>query len=261
MQQTHGPLGGPGDSCLYYNWFLYIVGNLVALGNPLTDVGPESNNFVAEILDLLVSVWSLSLTGVFIAIVGGLRHMARMTDRINGMDRRLASAMRSARDQAIANSALVKALHVELEALTNHEPGKRGDAGHARLSFEDFRSVCQRIDPNGIGADEAALKRDFDAADAHGKGALGRKELLHYLRRHVGLAEREPPLSPTNADVLAAVQAMAAEAAAFRVAVTSQLHALEEKVSAVDTLQRAGQPVSQSVWLQREVQRVEVERV
>ena len=48
--------------------------------------------------------------------------------------------------------------------------------------------------------------------------------------------------------MLAAVQAMAAEAAAFRVAVTSQLqHALEverreEKVSAVDALQRAGQP-------------------
>ena len=173
--------GGPGDSCLYYNWFLYVVGNLVGLANPLTDVNPESNNGVSEILDLLIAVWSLSLVGVFIGIVGGMSTLARMTDRLNSMGRKLASGCAS--DQATTNSAE-----------TQSEP---------------------------------------------------------------------PPLHPTNADVLAAVQAMAAEAAAFRVAVASQLHALEERVSAVDTLQRAasGPGSHEAVWLQREVQRVEVERV
>ena len=35
-----------------------IVGNLVGLGNPLTDVGPKSGHMFAEIIDLVVAVWS-----------------------------------------------------------------------------------------------------------------------------------------------------------------------------------------------------------
>ena len=42
--------------CSFYQWWLYIVGNLVGLGNPLTDVGPISGHALAEIIDLLVAV-------------------------------------------------------------------------------------------------------------------------------------------------------------------------------------------------------------
>ena len=43
-------------ACDLYQWFLYVCGNLVGLGNPLTNVGPKSGNHMAEILDLMVAV-------------------------------------------------------------------------------------------------------------------------------------------------------------------------------------------------------------
>lgn len=49
-------------ACDYYQWFLYIIGNLVALGTPLTNVSPVAGNWVGETLDLLISAWSISLS-------------------------------------------------------------------------------------------------------------------------------------------------------------------------------------------------------
>jgi len=46
----------------YYNWFKYVTGNLVGVG--LTDVGPASGHYVTELIDLLIAVWSLALTGM-----------------------------------------------------------------------------------------------------------------------------------------------------------------------------------------------------
>jgi len=49
-------------ACDYYQWFLYILGNLVALGTPLTNVTPIAGNWFGEVLDLLISAWSISLS-------------------------------------------------------------------------------------------------------------------------------------------------------------------------------------------------------
>lgn len=60
----------PGQ-CTYYEWWKYIVGNLVGV-EALTEVGPESDHVVAEMVDILIAVWSLTITGLVIGIVGSL---------------------------------------------------------------------------------------------------------------------------------------------------------------------------------------------
>ena len=57
-----------GCPCLYYQWVLYIIGNLVGLGTPLTNNTPSSRHALAELVDLLVSMWSISLAGTFYGV-------------------------------------------------------------------------------------------------------------------------------------------------------------------------------------------------
>ena len=54
------------------DWFLYIISNLVGLGTPLTNVTPSAENIFGEIFDLFVAVWSLSVAGIVIGIIGTL---------------------------------------------------------------------------------------------------------------------------------------------------------------------------------------------
>ena len=54
--------------CSYYQWWIYIVGNLV--GVSITDVGPEAGHVLAELIDLLIAVWSLTVAGLVIGLVG-----------------------------------------------------------------------------------------------------------------------------------------------------------------------------------------------
>lgn len=233
---------GPSDSCFFYNWFLYVVGNLAALGNPLTNVGPRSGSRMVELLDLLIATWSLAVSGTVIGIAAGLTSMTHLTDRLNGMLRRAAVAT----DQVIANAPLPTELqHVDIKSHGTRRGGVQG------LSFEAFLAVCQRLDPDGIGADEATLRRDFDALAAAGNGALDRTAALLYLRRHVGLVT-EPTPEP-DAPLLAAVQAMAAEAAAFRADVSAQLR------GAVDQLQQQIQSLESRLDQQQQLSPPEVQ--
>ena len=48
--------------CSFYEWWLYIIGNLV--GVSVADVDVASEHVVAAALDLLISVWSLTLAGM-----------------------------------------------------------------------------------------------------------------------------------------------------------------------------------------------------
>jgi len=58
------------DMCSYYEWWLYIVGNLV--GVSVADVTVESNHPFSAILDLLISVWSLAVAGLVVGLLGSL---------------------------------------------------------------------------------------------------------------------------------------------------------------------------------------------
>ena len=72
----------PTNLCSFYQWFLYVVGNLVGLGNPLTNVGPSTGNAMSETLDLLICVWSLGIAGAVIGIAGSMSFMDSFTHTI-----------------------------------------------------------------------------------------------------------------------------------------------------------------------------------
>ena len=57
------------DVCSYYEWWIYLVGNLV--GVRLTDVGDQlSDHKLVQVVDIVVSTWSLALTGGVVGLVG-----------------------------------------------------------------------------------------------------------------------------------------------------------------------------------------------
>jgi polyhydroxyalkanoate synthesis regulator phasin len=62
--------GEGSDMCSYYEWWLYIVGNLV--GVSVADVTVESNHAFSAILDLLISVWSLAVAGLVVGLLASL---------------------------------------------------------------------------------------------------------------------------------------------------------------------------------------------
>jgi hypothetical protein len=51
--------------CNYYEWWLYILGNVVGVGG-LTEVGPISGHYLAEMFDIVIAVWSLTIAGLVI---------------------------------------------------------------------------------------------------------------------------------------------------------------------------------------------------
>lgn len=74
---THGY-----DLCSWYEWFKYVVGNLVGVG--LTSIGDEiSGHALAEMVDILVATWSVSVTGAVVGLVGGLSLMNLMTEMLD----------------------------------------------------------------------------------------------------------------------------------------------------------------------------------
>ena len=59
--------GEDPNMCSFYEWWLYIVGNLV--GVSVADVTVESNHAFSAILDLLISVWSLAVAGLVVGLL------------------------------------------------------------------------------------------------------------------------------------------------------------------------------------------------
>ena len=51
------------NTCAYFQWWLYIMGNLTGLATPLTKITVASSHVFSEIIDVLVAVWSLTLAG------------------------------------------------------------------------------------------------------------------------------------------------------------------------------------------------------
>lgn len=78
------PGSGENNMCSYYQWFKYILGNLVGLGNPLTNVGPASGHVGSETLDLLISTWALAMVGTSVGIISGLVSVTNFALEVEG---------------------------------------------------------------------------------------------------------------------------------------------------------------------------------
>jgi hypothetical protein len=66
----------------FFDGFLYVTQNLVGIAVPLTDVTVSSGNIGGELFDLLVAVWSLSVSGAAIGVIGALALNSIIVDGI-----------------------------------------------------------------------------------------------------------------------------------------------------------------------------------
>ena len=145
--------GELGDSvegaCSYWEWFLYVMSNLCGLGTPLTDMSPDSGHKFAEIVDLVIAVWSLSLTATVVGAVGGLAFTNLSVERMEAtLTRRLTS-------KVLAEAAAAGML--------------------------DLEKLTEVLIENGFNLTPEATKRIFDAADADKSGSIDTKELKKIL--------------------------------------------------------------------------------
>lgn len=71
------------ERCQWFQWFLYVTGNLLGLGNPLTDVGPQSGDTFGQMIDIVIATWSLAITGSVVGLIGGLAALEGLVARMN----------------------------------------------------------------------------------------------------------------------------------------------------------------------------------
>ena len=133
--------------CSVYEWFKYVLGNMVALATPLTVVTPSSGHVLGEMLDLLIAAWSVTMAGVFYGIIGALAFTSVMVEATEG------SLMRT------WQRLLMKGAMGEL---VKHESG---------MDFAEFLSVA----PSNYS--EKQLRELFERADRDGSGAIDRTEV------------------------------------------------------------------------------------
>jgi len=126
--------------------FLYICGNLVGLGTPLTSYSPDSGHIVPEMLDLMISAWSMGFAGLVYGLVGALGFVALTTQLF---DERLSS-----RVQKMVPSRRM------LLTLAEDKSG---------MDLEEFLVVARRM--NTGGGDEG-LKTIFASVDREGTGVI-----------------------------------------------------------------------------------------
>jgi hypothetical protein len=138
-----------------------VCGNLVGLGNPLTNVSPQPGHAFSEMIDLLVSVWALSVVGTVVGVIGGLTAMDQATDVINTFIKKSDNINLSTR----------KALTDLVTADGN------------TVDFDQFKAILKEKDAKRAGKmSEADMKTDFDAFDVDGRGQIDRAELDRYFK-------------------------------------------------------------------------------
>ena len=126
--------------------FLYICGNLVGLGNPITNYMPQSGHVVAELVDVLIAVWSMGFAGLAYGLVGALGFVALATTILDdGVSSRL-QRMLPARKMFFSLAS--------------------DDSG---MDVDEFLTVAKRFHTH---ASDAELKKVFASVDLEGVGVI-----------------------------------------------------------------------------------------
>lgn len=188
--------------CQIYQWFLYICGNLVGLGNPLTNVSPSSGQLLSEIVDLSVAVWSLAITGSVIGMIGGLAAMNATIDKINDFitttKYQVSEPQKLALAKAVAQGKVVDLPKFkEIMAEEVHKAGVKPLTNTQRASQEGSRAAvdgwlsrtmaaCPRV---RVRSGRAAVEAEFKRIDDNGDGYLQQDELAVGLKFALAAAE------------------------------------------------------------------------
>lgn len=146
--------------CSWYEWFLYVCGNLAGLGNPLTNVGPQSGHFVAEMVDLVVCMWALAIIGTVVGLIGGLAAMGAVTDLMNAAVKQLSSvsgALHTVEMTSAGKSRQPKDLDATPTDETLNALGTLTD--HVQALSHQMSEVLARLDAMDAKMEERASRR------------------------------------------------------------------------------------------------------
>jgi len=148
-----GPVAGPeSDVCVYYEWWKYVMGNLVGLATPLTNVAPRSGHVLSEIFDLLVSVWGVALTGLIIGVIANLTFVKLL---VKSSDGTIVHKV---------GSLLVNSLALQVEDLAKDIEG---------MTLGDFAYLCAS---SVLRLSEEKVSQIFAEADADNNGTIDADE-------------------------------------------------------------------------------------
>ena len=212
------PAGPENDACSYYEWWKYVMGNLVGLATPLTNVAPVSGHVVAEIVDLLLSVWSLSLAGL---VVGSIAQLTFVALGVESVDNSVQKRMR----------ALVETLALDVK--------QAAQAG--RLDLASFQALVWGSNVPAIASmPEERIAALFSDADADSNGTIDKQEATGLVRKlrlqaeadggaGVGGGEAAPGSDPQVSELMSTVAKLA-----------QSVDALHRKLDATTT--KAGPP-------------------
>jgi len=164
------------EMCSFYEWWKYILGNLVGLGSPLTPVGPESGHMFAEVVDLLIAIWSLSVAGLVIGLLGSLAWVNVVTE---SADERISGKF----DRMIGFEDRVR------------------DAIESKSSSMDFTAFSNLCKEQGMHINEAALREVFKSADADGSGFIEKSEVESLLAKVRDAEQAGGSSSSTGGDI------------------------------------------------------------
>ena len=134
--------------CSYYEWWKYIIGNLVGVGD-LTEVALVTGNVLVEIIDLLIATWSLTVAGLVIGLVGSLAWVSLLTE--------------TADEKVTGRMGKLLGFEAAAEA-----------AATQSLDFPAFTAMCN---DQGLSLDDAKMRELFDAADEDGSGTIDTDEV------------------------------------------------------------------------------------
>ncbi|KAL3915455.1 MAG: hypothetical protein SGPRY_007213 [Prymnesium sp.] len=144
-----------------YDGFLYVMGNIVGLSTPLTQVTVEGHHVMSELFDLLVALWAVSIGASAIGFVGCLS---------------LTSGIVSSLETRIQKRELRRAARHAKRTIGN-QPLNR-------------RQFLRAVEELNLPVTKHAVEKAFDELDADGKGLLDGPKLEAMIQR---LAELNRP--------------------------------------------------------------------
>jgi len=157
--------GEGSDMCSFYEWWLYIVGNLV--GVSVADVTVESNHAFSAILDLLISVWSLAVAGL---VVGLLASLSWVTLIAEGAD----SSLTRGFQKAFGNEG------VAAGGPAGATGSLEGSQATGSLEWSQFLELCLKKE---INLEVAHLRELYDHAHRDEKGSINADEVERLLTK------------------------------------------------------------------------------
>jgi len=193
--------------CSFYEWFKYVLGNMVALATPLTAVSPSSGHVVGEMLDLLISTWSVVVGGAFYGVIGALA---------------FTSAVVKATEGSMVRRWQMLLLRDSVAKLAQDASG---------MDFDEFRSVASQSPGRHSDAELRAL---FDQYDDDDSGAIDRSEVAGLLASLEKLHEENEKLDGKMGAGHGAGSAQLDAFAATLEALSAAVQSLDARVASMD---------------------------